>query len=183
MVDRVWRIVVGVGAVLALVTLLFQLTIPESPRFLLDVRGNVDTAFREVTAHESSQPVILRASISLMMSEMQAADTIDSVSDTYSLPQTRDADRDRLGSFQHLKKYILNEGNWRYLAGTGGVWFALNFGIPRPRYRQSQHFCSPLASKSTLEQPAGSTANLQLRLPTNSFDIVRCRIGSHDKLG
>lgn len=36
-VDRIWRYVVGVGAIPALVAILFRLTIPESPRYTLDV--------------------------------------------------------------------------------------------------------------------------------------------------
>lgn len=36
-VDRIWRYVIGVGAIPALVAILFRLTIPESPRYTLDV--------------------------------------------------------------------------------------------------------------------------------------------------
>lgn len=36
-VNRIWRYIIGVGAIPALVAILFRLTIPESPRYTLDV--------------------------------------------------------------------------------------------------------------------------------------------------
>jgi MFS family permease len=46
-VDRIWRYVVGVGAIPALVAIGFRLTIPESPRFTLDVDHDGARALRD----------------------------------------------------------------------------------------------------------------------------------------
>ncbi|KAG0648410.1 Inorganic phosphate transporter [Hyphodiscus hymeniophilus] len=46
-VDRIWRYVVGIGAIPALVAIVFRLTIPESPRFTLDVDHDGARALRD----------------------------------------------------------------------------------------------------------------------------------------
>jgi MFS transporter, PHS family, inorganic phosphate transporter len=46
-VDRIWRYVVGVGAIPALVAIAFRLTIPESPRYTLDVDNDGARALRD----------------------------------------------------------------------------------------------------------------------------------------
>ena len=46
-VDRIWRWVVGVGAIPALIAIGFRLTIPESPRFTLDVDHDGARALRD----------------------------------------------------------------------------------------------------------------------------------------
>jgi PHS family inorganic phosphate transporter-like MFS transporter len=39
-IDRLWRLVVGIGIVPALIALVFRFTIPESPRYTLDILQN-----------------------------------------------------------------------------------------------------------------------------------------------
>jgi PHS family inorganic phosphate transporter-like MFS transporter len=39
-IDRLWRLVVGIGIIPALVALVFRFTIPESPRYTLDILQN-----------------------------------------------------------------------------------------------------------------------------------------------
>jgi PHS family inorganic phosphate transporter-like MFS transporter len=46
-VDSIWRYVVGVGAIPALVAIVFRLTIPESPRYTLDVDHDGARALRD----------------------------------------------------------------------------------------------------------------------------------------
>ncbi|KAF2792263.1 inorganic phosphate transporter 1-4 /Pi cotransporter [Melanomma pulvis-pyrius CBS 109.77] len=46
-VDRLWRLVVGIGIVPAVIALVFRFTIPESPRYKLDVLRNVQTVFED----------------------------------------------------------------------------------------------------------------------------------------
>lgn len=45
--DSAWRWIVGFGSIPAIVALFFRLTIPESPRYLLDVVGAVKTASQD----------------------------------------------------------------------------------------------------------------------------------------
>ncbi|EXX69910.1 uncharacterized protein OCT59_006871 [Rhizophagus irregularis] len=46
--DYVWRIIIGVGIIPATIALYFRLTIPETPRFTIDVQGNVDKAAHNI---------------------------------------------------------------------------------------------------------------------------------------
>jgi hypothetical protein len=48
LVDRIWRYVVGFGAILAVIALWLRLTIPESPRFALDVAYDAESAVRDI---------------------------------------------------------------------------------------------------------------------------------------
>ncbi|RIA93138.1 major facilitator superfamily domain-containing protein [Glomus cerebriforme] len=46
--DYVWRIVIGIGTIPATIALYFRLTIPETPRFTIDVQGNVEKAAHNI---------------------------------------------------------------------------------------------------------------------------------------
>lgn len=46
-IDRLWRLVVGIGIIPAIVALAFRFTIPESPRYKLDVLQNVQSVFED----------------------------------------------------------------------------------------------------------------------------------------
>ncbi|KAF9577908.1 Inorganic phosphate transporter pho84 [Lunasporangiospora selenospora] len=46
--DYVWRCLIGLGCVPALVAVYFRLTIPETPRFVMDVENNIGKAERDV---------------------------------------------------------------------------------------------------------------------------------------
>lgn len=46
-IDRLWRLVVGIGIVPAVIALAFRFTIPESPRYKLDILQNVQSVFKD----------------------------------------------------------------------------------------------------------------------------------------
>lgn len=54
-VDRIWRYVVGVGAIPALIAIGFRLTIPESPRYTLDVDHDGARALRDTQKYYNIQ--------------------------------------------------------------------------------------------------------------------------------
>lgn len=43
-IDYIWRILVGFGAIPGLIAVYFRMTIPETPRFTMDVKGNIEKA-------------------------------------------------------------------------------------------------------------------------------------------
>ncbi|EMD33996.1 hypothetical protein CERSUDRAFT_159380 [Gelatoporia subvermispora B] len=49
--DQIWRIIIGLGCVPAVIALYFRLTIPESPRFTMDIESNVAQAARDVDSY------------------------------------------------------------------------------------------------------------------------------------
>ena len=53
-VDYCWRLLIGVGAVPGAVALYFRLTLPETPRFTMDVERNIKQASSDVDAFLSS---------------------------------------------------------------------------------------------------------------------------------
>jgi MFS transporter, PHS family, inorganic phosphate transporter len=46
--DFVWRLIIGLGAVPGAIALYFRLTIPETPRFTMDIERNVRQASQDV---------------------------------------------------------------------------------------------------------------------------------------
>jgi PHS family inorganic phosphate transporter-like MFS transporter len=52
-IDSVWRCVVGVGAIPALFAIIYRLSIPESPRYSMDVLDNGVAAFYDIRGHYS----------------------------------------------------------------------------------------------------------------------------------
>ena len=47
-VDAAWRLLIGFGCVPATIALYFRLTIPETPRFTMDIERNVDQASTDI---------------------------------------------------------------------------------------------------------------------------------------
>lgn len=47
-VDFVWRLIIGLGCLPGVVALYFRLTIPETPRFTMDIERNVNQASQDV---------------------------------------------------------------------------------------------------------------------------------------
>jgi MFS transporter, PHS family, inorganic phosphate transporter len=47
-VDFVWRLIIGLGCVPGTIALYFRLTIPETPRFTMDIERNVQQASQDV---------------------------------------------------------------------------------------------------------------------------------------
>lgn len=55
--DSAWRWIVGFGSIPAVVALFFRLTIPESPRYLLDVAGQVKGAANDTREYYKGQAI------------------------------------------------------------------------------------------------------------------------------
>ncbi|CAL9737423.1 inorganic phosphate transporter Pho84p [Monosporozyma servazzii] len=112
--DQMWRILIGFGAIPGLACLYFRLTIPESPRYTLDVdmQFNIDNSpldeKHETTVHYSDR--------SQMTLEEQTVVT------TTPPPQTRQNEPSWKDFWNHF-------GQWKYgkiLLGTAGSWFTLD---------------------------------------------------------
>ena len=46
--DYVWRIIIGLGALPGLCAIYFRLTIPETPRYTMEIKGDVEKAQKDV---------------------------------------------------------------------------------------------------------------------------------------
>ncbi|KAJ6537832.1 phosphate transporter [Mycena capillaripes] len=104
-VDYMWRILIGLGCVPGVVALYFRLTIPETPRFTMDIERNV----------------------------LQAAEDIDGVlttgrfdHDPDAIVQRADAPR---ASWADFKRHFGRWENMKVLIGTSYSWFALDIAF------------------------------------------------------
>ncbi len=54
-VDKMWRVIIGFGAVPGCIALYFRLTIPETPRYTFDVARDSEKAVEDVKAYKSGK--------------------------------------------------------------------------------------------------------------------------------
>lgn len=107
--DQMWRILIGFGAIPGLACLYFRLTIPESPRYALDV----DMQFELVTNREDN--VDEKNDV-----DVHTCDRSQITSTQQVLPEKKEA------SFKDFWRHF---GQWKYgkiLLGTAGSWFTLD---------------------------------------------------------
>lgn len=108
-VDKMWRIVIGFGAVPGCIALYYRLTIPETPRYTFDVEQDIEKADADVSAYLDGKPeghpdAIARAAA--LASEQKT-----------EIPKASWAD------------FCGHYGQWKYgkiLLGTAGSWFLLD---------------------------------------------------------
>ncbi|KFH71604.1 MFS transporter, PHS family, inorganic phosphate transporter [Podila verticillata NRRL 6337] len=99
--DYVWRLLIGLGCVPALVAVYFRMTIPETPRFVLDVENNLNKA--EIDVANSSRP--------------NATNFYGQPVDRIDVPK---------GNFKDFVHYFGQWKNFKVLLGTSMTWFALD---------------------------------------------------------
>ena len=105
-VDYVWRLLVGLGAVPALVALYFRLTIPETPRYTLDIERNVNQATED---------------IAVVLGRKERATTIEEEDVVRVEAPTQ--------SWQDFKAYFGKWENGKILLGTSLSWFLLDIAF------------------------------------------------------
>ena len=108
-VDKMWRVLIGFGAVPACIALYYRLTIPETPRYTFDVARDAEKASDDVEAYmhgksEGNTDEIRRAQ------GIQQADRL-------VIPKA--SWKDFFSHYSHFK-------NAKVLLGTAGSWFLLD---------------------------------------------------------
>ena len=101
-IDFMWRLLLGLGAIPGVFALYFRFTIPETPRFTMDIKKNLDEASGDVK-------------MALRVRE-------DVVVDKDALEHI-DIPRNTLPNFWG---YFKRRENWLVLFGTSYSWFALD---------------------------------------------------------
>jgi PHS family inorganic phosphate transporter-like MFS transporter len=155
-IDRLWRLVVGIGIIPAVIALAFRFTIPESPRYTLDILQHPQKTLQDTVdfypvaeGHPEQGTELLpitpeihvprRISIS---SEIGADEIVDSDSESYGRPSDAHLHRPAtipqlppgdpnfvppLASWTDANQFFITEGNWQYLLGTSLSWLFLDF--------------------------------------------------------
>ena len=110
-VDKMWRTVIGFGAVPACAALYYRLTIPETPRYTFDVKHDLMQGNEDIGAYLNGK------------SEGQ----VDAVQRIQA--QRRENARDPpKSSMKDFIEYNFNWKNGKTLLGTAGSWFFLDVG-------------------------------------------------------
>ncbi|KAF8486184.1 major facilitator superfamily domain-containing protein [Russula ochroleuca] len=125
--DYCWRILIGAGCVPGVVALYFRLTIPETPRFTMDIERNVKQACRNIEAVLSANGV---------------APGVWRVDREASTERT-DAPR---ASIRDFRRYFGQWKNARVLFGTAYSWFALDIAFYGLGLNSSKIFTAKILS-------------------------------------
>ena len=109
-VDKMWRVIIGFGAVPGCIALYYRLTIPETPRYTFDVARDIEKAAEDTNAyfqgHAEGQPDAVR----------QAAVANDT-EQRLEIPKAG------------FRDFVHHYGQWKHgkvLLGTAGSWFFLD---------------------------------------------------------
>jgi PHS family inorganic phosphate transporter-like MFS transporter len=109
-VDKMWRVIIGFGAVPGCIALYFRLTIPETPRYTFDVSRDIVKGGSDIKAYLSSTAEGKPDEIERSQAMREQAPQIE-------IPKAS------LGDFRR------HYGQWKYgkvLLGTAGSWFFLD---------------------------------------------------------
>jgi PHS family inorganic phosphate transporter-like MFS transporter len=109
-VDKMWRVIIGFGAVPGVVALYFRLTIPETPRYTFDVA-------RDIVKGGSDAKAYLSGVAEGVPDEVERVKGIQVDSMQMEVPQASWND-----FFTHYGKWR----NAKVLLGTAGSWFFLD---------------------------------------------------------
>jgi PHS family inorganic phosphate transporter-like MFS transporter len=105
-VDKMWRVLIGFGAVPACIALYYRLTIPETPRYTFDVARDVEKAGEDVTAYM----------------EGKNEGKPDELSRAQAITQANKLEVPK-ASFKDFVTFYSKWKNGRVLLGTAGSWF------------------------------------------------------------
>ncbi|KAI8915209.1 major facilitator superfamily domain-containing protein [Powellomyces hirtus] len=108
--DYVWRIMLGFGIIPCVATVYFRLTMPETPRFQVDVQDDVEAAKRDIEM------------ITAVNSGIRQEDAIEQIIEPHQYDHP--PHKHRVGS--SFGQYFGQWKNGRVLFGTAYTWFALD---------------------------------------------------------
>ena len=134
-VDKMWRVIIGFGAVPGCIALYYRLTIPETPRYTFDVSRDIVKGGSDVKAYLSSKPEGIPDEVARVQSMRDNAPQLE-------IPKAS------------FKDFMGHYGQWKYgkiLLGTAGSWFVSTIGRGARSLRQSlTHQPIAVCSSSTL---------------------------------
>lgn len=120
--DRIWRIVIGFGAVPAAMALYFRLTIPETPRYTFDIGRDVEQAVADTLAwvHDEIGP--------LSGGQGRVPEEYEGRHRQLRAEASGGLDRVPRSSWRDFRSYFGRWRNAKVLLGTAGSWLFLDVG-------------------------------------------------------
>ena len=136
-VDQIWRWVIGLALIPALFTAIMRFTIPESPRYTLDVLHDPFKASEETNRLKrfSRGSEIMNQSNSAVVSQKSTPNDEEDVANP-AITDRHDPGRDPTSLT--IRQYFWIEGNWRTLLATSLSWFLLDFATFTPSLHQAR---------------------------------------------
>jgi PHS family inorganic phosphate transporter-like MFS transporter len=129
--DKTWRIVSSVGALPAVIAIIFRFTITDLGRYTLDVQDDGDRAIYDTESHYGTSPSSSTIE-SIQLGDIQGEST---EADQHQEPPERQESQkedemlpDQF-TYRAIREYFYDQGNWRYLAGTSLCWFLMDFAF------------------------------------------------------
>lgn len=113
-IDGIWRIVIGSGAVPALLAIIFRFFLYDCGLYTLEVKNKPGNAFRD-TQRVYGQPTTAVAGV-----------TLGSPNEATRYPSNPMPVQ---FSMEDLKNYFKRDKNWYYLLGTASTWFFLDLSF------------------------------------------------------
>ncbi|KAG0043216.1 Inorganic phosphate transporter pho84 [Gryganskiella cystojenkinii] len=111
--DFVWRVCVGVGCIPAVSTIYLRLTMPESPRYAMDVENDVEKANAAVSRATATD---------VENNNTSAADVVANQTAVADAKAKRNHNRD-------FMEYFSRWENLKVLIGTSSTWFLLDIAF------------------------------------------------------
>jgi PHS family inorganic phosphate transporter-like MFS transporter len=108
--DKMWRIIIGFGAVPGCIALYYRLTIPETPRYTFDVARDIEKAAEDAEAYMKGKAAGHPDEIRRVQVNADARQNLEAPKASWS-------------------DFIQHYGQWRHgkiLLGTAGSWFFLD---------------------------------------------------------
>lgn len=132
--DKIWRYIVGLGAVPAFVAIWFRMTIIESPRYTADVMNNslqaaadVSQFYRSTDLSATSMSSLGRDSISLTQARTREDRTISpAVSRDSGSGASENGPNSRVSIWKDFRMFLKQNHNLRTLIATSLCWFCLD---------------------------------------------------------
>jgi PHS family inorganic phosphate transporter-like MFS transporter len=146
-VDHIWRWLMGLSLIPATFAVVIRLSIPESPRYTLDVLDDPYKAFQEANRFNESnlgEEFTLRANLELVKAfpRPRTPDSENNASQLLSAPENQTGrnqpflesgeattEPGEAPTEYNVKDYFWRQGNWRTLLGTALTWFLLDFAF------------------------------------------------------
>lgn len=117
-IDKMWRVIIGFGAVPGCIALYYRLTIPETPRYTFDVARDVEKASEDANAYMNGKSEGKPDEIRRVTTMVQASPNLE-------IPKAS------------WRDFIHHYGQWKngkILLGTAGSWFFLDVAFCKLPY-------------------------------------------------
>lgn len=112
-VDKMWRVIIGFGAVPGCIALYFRLTIPETPRYTFDVSRDIQKADEDTQAY-------FQGKAEGRPEPMTRVAVAEHANENLGIPKA---------SWGDFMRHYMQWKHGKVLLGTAGSWFFLDVGI------------------------------------------------------